>query len=118
MYYIIIEAGIKLNNTLKNIAIWALIGFLIFLILDFFNANSRTSTVSNISYSEFLSQISKGSINSVKIAGNNIKGVYSDGSEFYTFSPGDPGLIDKLQTNNIEIVAAPPEESSPNCLMF
>ena len=102
-----------MNNTLKNIAIWALIGFLIFLILDFFNANTKTSTVSNISYSEFLSQISKGSINSVKIAGNNIKGVYSDGSEFYTFSPGDPGLIDKLQTNNIEIVAAPPEESSP-----
>ena len=61
-----------MNSTLKNIAIWALIGFLVFLILDFFNANQNPKTQTNISYSEFLSQVDKGSINSVEIKGNNI----------------------------------------------
>ena len=103
-----------MNSTLKNIAIWALIGFLVFLILDFFNANQNPKTQTNISYSEFLSQVDKGSINSVEIKGNNIKGIYSSGDEFFTYSPGDPGLIEKLQKNNIEIIASPLEGDGPS----
>ncbi len=103
-----------MNNTFRNIAIWALIGFLVFLILDFFRSNTVPTRSSNISYSEFLSQIEKGSINSVEITGNSIKGVYANGGEFITFSPGDPGLIDKLQRSDIEILATPPADKSPS----
>ena len=103
-----------MNSTLKNIAIWALIGFLVFLILDFFNASQNPKTQTNISYSEFLNQIEKGSVSSVEIKGNNIKGTYSSGDEFFTYSPGDSGLIEKLQKNNIEIVASPLEGDGPS----
>ena len=103
-----------MNNTFRNIAIWALIGFLVFLILDFFRSNTVPTRSSNISYSEFLSQVEKGSINSVEITGNSIKGVYANGGEFITFSPGDPGLIDKLQRSDIEILATPPADKSPS----
>ncbi len=103
-----------MNNTLKNIAIWALVGFLVFLILDFFKSNQSTTTTSTISYSQFLSQLEKGSVSNVEIRGNNIKGTYSNGTQFNTYSPGDSNLIEKLQSNNIEIIAMPPEGNSPS----
>ena len=103
-----------MNNTLKNIAIWALVGFLVFLILDFFKSNQSTTTTSTISYSQFLSQIEKGSVSNVEVRGNNIKGTYSNGAQFNTYSPGDSNLIERLQSNNIEIIAMPPEGNSPS----
>ena len=42
------------NNVLKNLAIWLLIGFLVFLIIDFYKANDASRKVSPISYSNFL----------------------------------------------------------------
>ncbi len=105
-----------MNNTFKNIAIWALIGFLFFLVIDFFQSNGNRVTVSQVSYSQFLDEVSKGSVSSVEIRGNKIDGKYSNGGEFTTFTPGDLNLIDKLQKNNIEIIAIPPESKSPTLL--
>jgi cell division protease FtsH len=105
-----------LNNTLKNIAIWALIGFLLFLILDFFQAGNKKSSSNNISYSQFLSEVNNGSVISVEIRGKNIIGKYSNGSSFATYSPGDLNLIDKLQKSNIEIIAFPLDNNSPTLL--
>ena len=105
-----------MNNTLKNIAIWALIGFLLFLILDFFQAGNKKSSSNNISYSQFLSEVNNGSVISVEIRGKNIIGKYSNGSSFATYSPGDLNLIDKLQKSNIEIIAFPLDNNSPTLL--
>ena len=105
-----------MNNTLKNIAIWALIGFLLFLILDFFQAGNKKNSSNNISYSQFLSEVNNGSVISVEIRGKNIIGKYSNGSSFATYSPGDLNLIDKLQKSNIEIIAFPLDNNSPTLL--
>ena len=105
-----------LNNTLKNIAVWALIGFLLFLILDFFQAGNKPSSSNNVSYSQFLSEVNNGSIISVEIRGKNITGKYSNGGSFVTYSPGDLNLIDKLQKSNIEIIAFPLDNNSPTLL--
>ena len=48
------------NNLLKNIAIWLLIGFLVFLIVDFYKANDASRKILPISYSNFLSEIKTG----------------------------------------------------------
>ena len=105
-----------MNNTLKNISIWALIGFLLFLILDFFQAGNKQSSSNNISYSQFLSEVNNGSVISVEIRGKNIVGKYSNGSSFVTYSPGDLNLIDKLQKSNIEIIAFPLDNNSPTLI--
>ncbi|MAI29788.1 MAG: cell division protein FtsH [Rickettsiales bacterium] len=106
-----------MNNTfLKNLAVWLLIGFLVFLIVDFYNANNTQVSNKNISYSSFLDDVKNGSVSSVQIRGNNILGKYNDGSNFTTYSPNDLGLIDKLEKNNIEIIAQPLEKSSPGLL--
>ena len=105
-----------MNNTLKNIALWALIGFVLFLVLDFFQSSGNNPKDAPVSYSQFLSEIQKGQVSSVKIKGNTIVGKYSNGSTFTTFSPGDSNLIQKLEKNNVEIIAVPPEGNSPTLL--
>ena len=101
------------NNLLKNIAVWLLIGFLVFLIIDFYKTNNSVQQSRAVSYSNFLNDVKNGNISRVEIRGNNITGEYSNGTLFSTYSPNDPSLIDKLEKNNIEIIAQPLEKNSP-----
>ena len=50
----------------------------------------------------------------VEIQGNNIKGTYSNGNNFTTYSPNDPNLIEKLSEKGVSISAAPIEEKMPS----
>ena len=101
------------NNLLKNLAVWLLIGFLVFLIIDFYKTNNNVQQSRVVSYSNFLSDVKNGNVSKVEIRGNNITGEYSNGTLFSTYSPNDLSLIDKLEKNNIEIIAQPLEKNSP-----
>ena len=57
-----------------------------------------------------------GRVVQVKIQGNNISGVLSDGSKFITYSPNYPGLVEKLSEKNVNIVATPVEDKMPSLL--
>ena len=104
------------NNFLKNIAIWLLIGFLVFLIIDFYKANDSSKKILPISYSNFLTEIKNGNVARVEIRGNNISGEYSNGSYFSTYSPNDMNLIEKLEKNGVEINALPLDKGSPGLI--
>ncbi len=104
------------NNFLKNVAIWLLIGFLVFLIIDFYKSNDVSQRTSPISYSNFLTELQNGNVSRVEIRGNNIKGEYSNGSLFSTYAPNDMSLIEKLEKNNVEIIALPLDKGSPGLL--
>ncbi len=101
------------NNLLKNLAVWLLIGFLVFLIIDFYKSNNSVQQSRVVSYSNFLNDVKNGNVSRVEIRGNNITGEYSNGTLFSTYSPNDLSLIDKLEKNNIEIIAQPLEKNSP-----
>ncbi len=101
------------NNLLKNLAVWLLIGFLVFLIIDFYKSNNSVQQSRAVSYSNFLNDVKNGNVSRVEIRGNNITGEYSNGTLFSTYSPNDLSLIDKLEKNNIEIIAQPLEKNSP-----
>ena len=99
------------NNLLKNIAIWLLIGFLVFLIIDFYKANDSSRKISPISYSNFLSEIKNGNVARVDIRGNNITGEYSNGSyllknnkyknyKFYKLDISSKKIFDILKKHN------------------
>ena len=104
------------NNILKNLAIWLLIGFLVFLIIDFYKANDTSQRSSPVSYSNFLTELKNGNVSRVEIRGNNIKGEYSNGSYFSTYAPNDTNLIEKLEKNNVEIIALPLDKGSPGLI--
>jgi cell division protease FtsH len=66
---------------------------------------------SEISYTEFMAQVEKGTIVGVVIQGQEISGTQMDGSRFKTFAPEDADLIRILRSRGVTIKAKPPAES-------
>ncbi len=100
---------------LKNLAMWAVIVFLTIGLYNLFkNPQSTTSKKNELIFSEFLSEVDNGRVVEVQIQGNNIYGVLSDGNKFFTYSPNDPNLIEKLSEKGVNISAAPTEEKMPS----
>ena len=61
-----------------------------------------------------MSEVDNGRVVKVKIQGNNITGVFSNGNTFTTYSPNDPNLIEKLSNKGVSISAAPVDEKMPS----
>ena len=101
----------------KNLAMWAIIVFLTMGLYNLFkNPQNTSSQNNNITFSKFLEEVDNGRVVQVKIQGNSIKGVYSNGKNFHTYSPNDPNLIEKLTERNVSISASPIDEKMPSLL--
>ena len=101
----------------KNLAMWAIIVFLTMGLYNLFkNPQNTSSQNSNITFSEFLEEVDNGRVVQVNIQGNSIKGVYSNGKNFSTYSPNDPNLIEKLTEKGVSISASPIDEKMPSLL--
>jgi cell division protease FtsH len=103
-----------LNDLAKNLLTWAIIAIVL---VSIFNHYANVGSVpDSLSYSEFLNNVRNGQISQVHIqsndSGNTISGRAVDGSDFQTFGPPDPRLVDDLVENKIEITAEPPAERS------
>jgi len=100
---------------LKNIAMWGIIVFLTIGLYNMFkNPQTNIRGGNQIIFSEFLTSVENGEVLKVDIQGNNIKGVFSNGNSFTTYSPNDPNLIEKLSDRGVSISAAPLEEKMPS----
>ena len=94
---------------------WAIIVFLTIGLYNMFkNPQSNIRGGNQIIFSDFLTAVDNGEVLKVEIQGNNIKGVYSNGNNFSTYSPNDPNLIEKLSEKGVSISAAPLEEKMPS----
>ncbi|GHU12330.1 ATP-dependent zinc metalloprotease FtsH [Alphaproteobacteria bacterium] len=69
-------------------------------------------TVHEVPYSDFISDVNSGKINTVIIRGASIDCTTNDGKCFSTHNPNDHGLVDRLLAKNVRIVSAPAEENS------
>ena len=101
----------------KNLAMWAIIVFLTMGLYNLFkNPQNTSSQNNNVTFSEFLEEVDNGRVVQVNIQGNSIKGVYSNGKNFNTYSPNDPNLIEKLTEKGVSISASPIDEKMPSLL--
>ena len=106
-----------MNNFTKNLALWVIIGLLLIALFNLFQNPSSRSPQSNLSYSEFLSEVDAGRINDVTIQGKTINGHYADGRSFSTYvPPEDPNLVASLRERGVSITAAPIDDSMPSLL--
>jgi cell division protease FtsH len=80
----------------------------------FKNPQSTVRGGNQIIFSEFLTSVDNGEVLKVDIQGSNIKGVFSNGNSFTTYSPNYPNLIEKLSDKGVSISAAPLEEKMPS----
>ncbi|MFC3625517.1 ATP-dependent zinc metalloprotease FtsH [Vogesella amnigena] len=104
-----------MNNIGKNIAIWVIIGLVLMTVFNQFT--KRQETQNQVEYSQFMSDVETGKVQSLTIEGNPLRGQWirgkrNDGSQFSTFAPLDTKLVDVLINNNVRFSAKPEEEPS------
>lgn len=100
-----------MNKFLKNVALYVL---LIVIAVSIFNTFVHPQEKhSEITYSDFISQVDKKNVSSVTMVDQSISGKLKDGTEFATYAPAhDTTLLPKLTDNNVTITAKPPEQPS------
>ncbi|MCA1796484.1 MAG: ATP-dependent zinc metalloprotease FtsH [Geobacteraceae bacterium] len=99
-----------MNQFYKNIALWLVISLVMILL---FNMMTKQETQKeSISYTAFVNALDSGRVEEVVIQGSNINGIYKDGTNFTTFAPSDPELIQELRKKEVVIEAKPEEDRS------
>ena len=101
-------------NFSRNLALWIVIGLLVFALFNLFQgSSSQRDQQSALAFSDFLTSVESGEVRDVTIKGNNITGHYRDGRKFGTYSPNDPSLIERLSNKGVRISAKPSDEGAP-----
>lgn len=65
-----------------------------------------------LSYTELLTRVNQGEVMAVKIQGQKVTGLLIDDRRFTSFIPDDPGFVDLLVKNNVQVEAEPEEQTS------
>ncbi len=100
----------RLNNLVKNVAIWLVIALVLMTVFQQFNTRQIQSNT--LEYSQFIEEVKAGRVAKVTIEGRVIKGLRGDGKRFVTYSPSDPWLVSDLLKSGVIIEAKPEEEPS------
>jgi len=100
-----------LNDLVKNLILWVVIAVVLMSVFNNFTPQGTAS--STLAYSDFISEVKSGRIESVVIRGNEIEGTTLSGNHFKTFTPpNDPKMVDDLLANNVKIKADVPQQRS------
>lgn len=104
------------SGMFKSFALWLLIALMIVLAFNFVNNNEKPRK--NISYSEFIDNVTQNKVKTVVIKQNKITGEFTEGTEqFETYSPEDNSLVGLLREHKVDIFAKPPD-STPWYMQF
>ena len=103
-----------MNPNYQKIAIWAALLVLLLALYNLVSNTGRAMHAEEISYSEFLDAVEKGTISEAVLQGNRISGTFREGGAkgtgFSTFSPQDPNLVAKLREKGVKFKARPTED--------
>jgi len=100
----------SLNNLVKNLVIWLVIGLVLMTVFNQFN--TRSSAQTPMPYSQFVDDVKAGKIKSVVVEGRMLKAVTTDDKRVTSYSPGDIWLINDLLKYGVKVEAKPEEEPS------
>ena len=74
-----------MNPNYRNFALWAIIALLLIALFNLFQSPGQRSNSREVSYSQFIDDVSNGRVKSVTITGQRITGTFADnGSTFQT----------------------------------
>ncbi|MBB5752598.1 ATP-dependent zinc metalloprotease FtsH [Prosthecomicrobium pneumaticum] len=96
-----------MNPNFRNFALWVIIGLLLIALFNLFQAPGPRISGSDITYSQFLSEVEGGRVRQVTISGQQITGAFNDNTQFQTYAPDDPDLVKRLEARNVTIAAKP-----------
>ncbi|MBB4631060.1 ATP-dependent zinc metalloprotease FtsH [Sphingosinicella soli] len=96
----------------KSLAMWAVIMLAVVVLVSMYNAPQSQGAVQQIAYSEFITKVNEGAVREVDIRGQDIAGRLTSGEMFSTYSPGDAGLVERLEAAGVKFKAQPEESRS------
>jgi cell division protease FtsH len=102
-----------MNANLRNFAVWVVIVLLLLALFSLFQNPGQRPATNDISFSQLLNEVEQGRVRDVVIQGHEISGQFSDGRQFQTYAPDDPGLVERLYGKNVSITARPPSDNVP-----
>ena len=105
-----------MNNLVRNILIWLIIGAALMALFNMFQGSGTTTQSTKIAYSEFIDQAKTGGISEVLIEGQNLTGLTSDGRRVSSYKPDGADIVDALSGSDVRINAQPDESNIPGFL--
>ena len=99
-----------MNNFSRNLLLWATISLVMIILFNLFNQPQVPQQ--KLSYTELLNRVDLGEVLAVKIQGQKVTGTLVDDRRFTSFVPDDPGFVDRLLKNNVQVEAEPEETAS------
>ena len=98
-------------KTSKQILYWLIAFVALSILLNGFNPDTRLLKTTPIAFSDFMNSAEEGLVDSVTIVGHDISGTYTNGTQFKTYAPFDPNMVETLRKQDIKIVAKPIENA-------
>ena len=93
-----------MKKIIENLLIWtAIVIFIVALYLQINGGIDIANRAKKLSFSDFLNDIDNNSVTQVKIRGNEVRGILSNGSHFYVQIIQFPNLIETLHKHKIKI---------------
>ncbi len=104
-------------NNFRNFAVWIVIAILLFALFNLFQGQASRSNTKDIDYSQFLSKVNAGEVQTVTITdagmgSSYLTGKLASGETFATYAPLDTDLIKTLKDKNIAFNAKPAQSDS------
>ena len=98
-----------MNSFSKNLLLWATISLVMVVLFNLFNQPQAPQY--KLNYTELLQKVEQGEVMAVKIQGEKITGVLVNDQRFSSYAPDDPGFVDKLLKQNVQVEAQPQEDA-------
>ncbi|MDI9347262.1 MAG: ATP-dependent zinc metalloprotease FtsH [Methylacidiphilales bacterium] len=98
---------------MKNIIFWGvIIAILTFTFRNYLPV--QKDQLSELTYSQFISEVKSGNIAQVQISNRDIQGKFINGNQFKTYSPesDNRSMIGELLDNKVDVIGVPPEKPS------
>jgi len=101
-----------MNVNFRNFAIWLVILFMLMGLFQVFQSSTKSISTTDKSYSQFVSDVDAGSVQSVTITNDVVSGVLNNGTKFQTvLPPQGSDIISRLEQRGVQITAQQPESS-------
>jgi cell division protease FtsH len=100
-----------LNNVVKNLAIWIVIGMVLMTVFNQFS-DQRPVSANTMEYSQFMEEAKSGRITKAVIDGRVVKALTVDGRQITVYTPGvqDIWMVSDLMQAGVRISATKPVE--------
>ena len=105
-----------MNNLVRNILIWLIIGAALMALFNMYQGGGTPATTTKIAYSDFIDQAQTGGISEVLIEGSNLTGLTSDGRRVSSYKPDGADIVAALGDSDVRINAQPDESNMPGFL--